>query len=168
MRRTDNIYDLVERAAARHRIPPLQLWQETAKAIIERKLPIVNSLSDRITPVGGPTLEEWLFGFRASVDRFNALGPRARILKQIIVYSTDFERWFRKTHKQRGPEHGTTGYQALDSKLFPQISRLLKMARSSYGAALMLADQGKIAGAGSRESKAKRVSRLYLRETRSR
>src|SRR5262249_24854072 len=106
MGKSDNIYDLVERAAARHGIPPLQLWQETAKAMTEGALPILHP-SERVTPVGGPTLIEWLLGFRASVDRYNALGPRARILKQIIVDTTDFERWFRKKHKRRGPKHGT-------------------------------------------------------------
>jgi hypothetical protein len=47
MGKTDNIYDLVERAAARHKIARMQLWQETAKAITERELPILNSFSEQ-------------------------------------------------------------------------------------------------------------------------
>ena len=165
MGKSDNIYDLVERAAARHRIPRLQLWQETAKAMTEGELPILNP-SERVTPVGGPTLEEWLLSFRASVDRYNDLGPRARILKQIIVDTTDFERWFRKTHKRRGPKHGTTGYRDLDRKAFPEIGRLLKegKARSPHAAALQLANQGRLAGIATHENIARRVAVLYRKE----
>src|SRR5262249_45882887 len=100
MGKTDNIYDLVERAAARDRIPRLQLWQETAKAITERKLPILNSLSERIA--GATKLADWLVYFRASVDRYNDLGQRVRILKHITVRTADFERWFKKAFKRRG------------------------------------------------------------------
>jgi hypothetical protein len=62
---------------------------------------------------------------------------------------------------KRGPTPGTTGYQDLDRKLFPQIKELKKRgkARSAYGAALMLANE--IAGGGSAENKARRVSALY-------
>jgi len=166
MGRSDNIYDLVERAAARHGIARLQLWQETAKAITERELPILHSFSDRMSPTGGPTLGEWLVGFRASVDRYNDLGPRARILKQIIVDTADFERWFRKTHKRRGPKHDTTGYRASDRKSFPEISRLLEegKSRSPHDAALKLARENKLVGRGTPESKARRVAVLFRRE----
>jgi len=165
MRKTDNIYDLVERAAARHRIPRLQLWQETAKAITEKKLPILNNFSDRDV-AGAPTLGGWLVGFRASVDRYNDLGPRARILKQIIVYVADFETWFSKTFKRRGPERGTTGYRDLDRKAFPEIRRLLKegKARSPHAAALQLANQDRLAGTATCENIARRVAVLYRKE----
>src|SRR5262249_36510135 len=125
MENTDNIYHLVERtAAARHGIPRLQLWQETAKAITERQLPILNSLSERFA--GATKLADWLVYFRASVDRYNDLGPRARILKHITARTADFERWFRKAFKRRGPERGTTGYRDLDRKAFPEITRRLE------------------------------------------
>jgi hypothetical protein len=165
LRKSDNIYDLVEHAAARHKIPRLQLWQETAKAITEKKLPILNSFSEH-DPAGAPTLGGWLVSFRASVDGYNDIGPRGRFLKQIIVYTADFERWFRKTHKRRGPKYGTTGYQASDRKAFPKISRLIKegKARSPHEAALKLAHEGEIAGRGTTESKARRVAVLFRQE----
>jgi hypothetical protein len=164
MGKSDNIYDLVERAAARHGIARLQLWQETAKAITERKLPILNSFSEQIA--GATTLADWLVYFRASVDRYNDLGPRVRILKHITVFIADFERWFHKTHKRRGPKHDTTGYRASDRKSFPEISRLLEegKSRSPHEAALKLAHENKLAGRGTPESKARRVAVLFRRE----
>ena len=65
---------------------------------------------------------------------------------------------------ERGPVRGTTGYQASDRKLFPEITKLIENgeARSAGGAALMLKD--KIAGPGSPENKAKRVAALYRKE----
>jgi len=164
MRKSGNIYDLVERTAARHRIPRLQLWQETAKAITEQKLPILNSLSEQI--VGATKLAEWLVYFRASVERYNDLGPRARVLKLIIVYTTDFESWFHQTHKRRGPKHGTTGFRDSDRKAFPKISRLISEgeARSPHEAALKLAHQGQLVGSGTPENRARRVAVLYRKE----
>jgi hypothetical protein len=64
----------------------------------------------------------------------------------------------------RGPTQGTTGYRALDRKLFPRITKLLKSGkvRSVHDAAMHLAD--KIAGSGTPENKAKRLSALYRKE----
>ena len=162
-----NIYDLVEQAAARHGIPRLPLWQKVAKALTDGRLKAARSLSERLN--GGPTLAEWLVGFQASVDRNNDPndGGRWRILKLIIVRKADFVRLLRNTGKRRGPRCGTTGFRDADRKLFPEITRMTKgggKARSAYGAALHLADEGKIAGTGSRETKAKRVSARYLKE----
>jgi hypothetical protein len=86
-------------------------------------------------------------------------------LKHIIVRTVDFDRWLRKANKSgRGPEYGTTGYQALDRKAFPRMKRLIKegKARSAYGAALKLTNE--LAGDGTPESKAKRVATLYHKE----
>ena len=169
IRKPSNIYDLVEHAAARHGIPRLQLWQQVAKALTDRKLRIQNDLSEVLGPHPHvqPTLAQWLVGFRAAVDRYNDPNRgMARILKHIIVTNADFESWLRKANKRRGPQLGTTGYCDADRKMFPQIRRLVRdgTARSPHGAALMLADQGKLAGTGKRESLAKRVAGCYLRE----
>jgi hypothetical protein len=158
-----NIFDAVERGAARHGIPRLQLWQDAAKALIEKSLPIAKVLE----PTTPADIESWLFGFRASVDRYNDPhgGGRARILKHIIVREADFERWLRGANKlRRGPRSGATGYRDADRKMFPRISRLIKKgeARSPYGAALMLADQ--LAGTRKPENRAKRVSARYRKE----
>jgi hypothetical protein len=77
-----------------------------------------------------------------------------------------FKKWLRNAHKlPRGPKQGTTGYQKADRSLFIDISKSIADGkRSAYGAALILADEGKIRGAGTQESKAKRVSALYRRE----
>jgi hypothetical protein len=65
-----------------------------------------------------------------------------------------------------GPERGTTGFRSQDRKLFLRISDLMTagQARSAHDAALILAKGGEIAGAGTPENKAKRVSVLFLRE----
>jgi len=67
MRKQENIYDLVERASARHAIPRLQLWQEAAKALTENELRVLNQ-SERLSPAGAPTIAKWLSDFRAAVD----------------------------------------------------------------------------------------------------
>jgi hypothetical protein len=144
----------------------LQLWQDVAKALTDRKLTIQNDLSERLNPMGGPTLAEWLVGFRAAVDRYNDPNRRmVRILKHIRVRRADFERWFRKTSEpRRGPKSGTTGYVEADRKAFRRISRLMKegKARSPHGAALMIADE--LSGGGNPQNKAKRVSARYRKE----
>jgi hypothetical protein len=165
MRNTDNIFDLVERAAARDRIPPLQLWQETARALIENDLAALN-LSDLVNPAAAPalTFEKWLPEFHAAVDRYNDPHRMARILKCIIVLKADFDRWLRKAGKlRRGPTRGVTGLGAVDRKAFPRIAQLMKAgkARSPYGAALILARDNKLAGGGTPESRAKRVAKRY-------
>jgi hypothetical protein len=64
----------------------------------------------------------------------------------------------------RGPIQGTTGFQDLDRKLFPRMMKLIESgeARSPYGAALILSQE--IAGSGTIENKAKRVSAMYRKE----
>jgi hypothetical protein len=166
----DNIFDLVERAAARHGIPPLEIWQETARALVEGELPALN-LSVEPAPATHPkmTYRAWLIGYRASVDRFN--DPRSPVLRHIMVRVSDFEKWFRKWlgnkgKRRRGPTHGTTGYLDADRKQFAAISQLIESgkARAPYGAALILARNRKLAGAGTAESRAKRVAGLYRKE----
>lgn len=95
----DNIYDLVERAAARRKVPRLELWQKTAKAIVDRDLPVLN-LSEVMAPKVAPavTFGGWFAGFRAAVDRFNDPSSFAHILKHIVVRTADFERWLRKAN----------------------------------------------------------------------
>ena len=144
------------------------MWQEVAKALVERKLAIQNDLSELLNPMGRPTLADWLVGFRDSVNRNNDPngGGRWRFLKHIIVRKADFERWLCKANKRRGPQSGTTGYQQSDRKMFSHISRLRRegKARSPYSAALILAREDKLAGTGAAESKAKRVSARYRKE----
>jgi len=158
-----NIYDLVEEAAARRGIPRLKLWQDAARALTEKQLQALN-LSDRMDPA--MTFGEWLWGLRAAVDRENDPASCARILRHIIVRVSVFNKWLSKASKTpRGPRHGTTGLAALDRKLFPQVTAMIKKgdARSAYGAAKILADDKKIAGGGTAESRAKRLETRYLR-----
>jgi hypothetical protein len=162
----DNIFDLVERAAARHGIPRLEMWQQAAKALLEEELPALN-LDQNLTP--WLTYRQWLVSYRASVDRGN--NPTSLTLKHIIVRNSKFERWFRKwrrgaSNQHRGPRPGSTGLSDADRKQFTAISRLIKNgeARSSYGAALKLAHEGKLPGDGTNRSKAVRVSQRYRKE----
>jgi hypothetical protein len=166
-RSEQNIYDLVEEAAARRGIPRLKLWQEVTQALVERTLKTQNGLSVSPHPaVPGISFLSWLEGFRSAVNNHNDPNSVARILKAILVRRLDFERWLKNAHDRRGPRPGTTGYQEADRKLFDCISRLLRegTAKSTYNAALLLAEQGKIQGGGTPDNKAKRVSGRYLKE----
>lgn len=161
MRQEENIYDLVERAAARKGLPRLELWQKALRAIDlgELKVRFEQELREQRWPV-------WISGARAAVEGHYDPNNLAHILKLIKVGVTDFGKWLRTAYKlPRGPQRDTTGYKNLDRDLFPEIERLLAgEARSAYDAALILADKKKIAGEATRETKAKRVSALYLRE----
>jgi hypothetical protein len=165
----DNLFNLVERAAALHRIPPLEMWQQVAKALAEGKLAALNLLEEP-APITHPkmTYRSWLRGYRESIDRGN--DPRSPILKNIILRTSDFKRWFARwrsgASEQRGPPPGSVGYSDADRKQFSAISRLIKngVAESAYGAALKLAHEGKLPGRGTNRSRAKRVSQLYRKE----
>jgi hypothetical protein len=163
-----NIYDLVEKAAAKRGIPNVDLWQDVARALVEKTLKTTqDDLSLPLDPrVPGISLLSWLVGFRAAVDRYNDPRSMAHILKNIFVPKPDFERWLRNSHDRRGPRPGTTGYQEADRKLFDRMSRLLQSgeATSPYRAALLLDQTGKLKGGGTPESRAKRVSSLFRKE----
>jgi hypothetical protein len=161
-------FDLVERTAARQLIPPLEMWEATAKALLTGDLPAAN-LSDCPAPHAAPkmSLGGWLRQVLAAVQRGSDARSFRQYLNLIVVRKADFEKWLRKTsHGRRGPLPESTGYQELDRKLFPLISRLRKegTARGAFGAALELAKQGKIKGNGTLESKARRVASRYLKE----
>jgi len=161
--REENIYDLVERAAARRGIPRLELWQRVLRAIEQGNLEVRHDQKLR-QPSGWPP---WIVGARAAVERHNDPNHFAHILKLITATIPHFNQWLRTANKlPRGPERGTTGFGDADRKVFPEIANLIDVgqARSAYGAALMLADQGKIPGKATREAKAKRVSALYRKQ----
>src|SRR5208337_2616258 len=105
--------DLVERTAARERLPRLELWQDAAKALIDGNLSAVNPLdclSLRTTPQMNWG-RGWLRHFLAAVQRGSDPSSFKHILKLITVSKTEFKKWRRKTSSgHRGPEAGTTGY----------------------------------------------------------
>ncbi len=165
-----NIYDLVERAAARRGIPQLELWEKVLKALIEDKLrPLNLSLSEKPNPVAAPAVKYggWFSDLlRAVVARRFDPNSVAHIFRKIIVRCSDFESLLRKGNVGgRGPKPGETGLQKADRKLFPEIKRRIKSgrARSARDAASQLYDEGKIKG-NSRDSAAKRVLTRYLAE----
>ena len=166
-----NIYDLVERSAARHGLRRLELWQKVVRDLLSGELPALN-LSDPINSRVAPmTLGDWLIGFRAAVNRQSDPNRVARFLKRIMVLETDFQKWFRNINRgKRGPVVGTTGYIASDRELFPAMNDLLNSgkARSPHDAALMLAKDDKVAGPGTLENRAKRLSTRYWREAGAR
>ena len=116
--------------------------------------------------VSGMSLLSWLVGFRAAVDRENDPRHAACILKTIVVRKADFDRWLKKVNDSRGPRPGTTGYSEADRKMFRAIANLLHQgkARSAHGAAMILARSGRLAGAGTETSRAKRVANLFRTE----
>jgi hypothetical protein len=68
-----------------------------------------------------------------------------------------------RRNRQRGPKRDSVGYSPSDQKLYPEIERLIPKHGSARAAALILVDEGKVAGRGSPESKAKRLAGRYLR-----
>jgi len=139
-------------------------WKKAIEALRTRKLSAVN-LSEVINPKTNPTMTyaHWLVCGQAYADPRPVVG----FFKRIKVRNSDFEKWRRSEQRARrpGPARDTTGYQASDRKLFPEISRMIESgdARSAYGAALRIAD--KIAGRNSKpESRAIRLSALYRKE----
>jgi hypothetical protein len=167
MPNTNNIYDLVERAAARRRVPRLELWQEAAKALVEGRLHVINRFEKPFPGAPVKSYDVWLREFAAAINWTSDPNDFRRILKRIIVLTSDFAKWLNNAPSgSRGPQPGTTGYQATDRKLFPKITRLIKAgrARSAYGAALLIADE--IAGSRDERSKAKRVSAAYRKQQR--
>ena len=65
---------------------------------------------------------------------------------------------------QYGPAPGTVGYNQADLRLYAKMNRLFPKHGSAYAAALILVDEGLVAGRGGRESKAKRLASRFLKE----
>lgn len=162
-----SLYDLVERTALERSIPRLALWQAVADAIVAGELRVQYP---PLTPGhAGPWLS-WMMGFRAAVARYNDPNGMARILSQIGVSRPGFRRWVSAVSKPKhGPRSGNSGFQIADEKALAKIAALLEKGtvRSPYGAAMHLAIRGELAGGGSVESKAKRVSARYRDRVRT-
>lgn len=70
--------------------------------------------------------------------------------------------------QRRGPAPGTVNrYGDADRKLFPKIKRLMRERRiTASAAAAELAELNNVAGVGSKSSRAKRLAKRFLSETR--
>jgi hypothetical protein len=166
MLQTENLYDVVERAAVRRQIPRLELWKLVASAITKTDLP-VSYPSERFR-LEGPAWPEWMMQFQNAVDRDNDPNRfgAPTILRLIKINIKQFDRWLtRTTNPVRGPAGSKSGWASADRKMFPEIKKLMSLgkASSAYNAALKLAYEDKLAGGGSEQSKAKRVAGRYLR-----
>lgn len=165
MQQKQNLYDVVERAAYRQAVPRLELWLLVANAIMQGDLSI--KYPEARMGDGSVSWPAWMVGFQAAIQRGNdpnGFGAM-RYLKMIMMRSAPFDRWLRRVTKApRGPRKGVSGYERPDRRAFNKIKRLIDsgQARSAYGAALMLARDGDLAGEGSTpESKARRVAGRY-------
>jgi hypothetical protein len=68
---------------------------------------------------------------------------------------------------RKGPAPGTVDrYGAADRALYSELKRLMREGRSATAAARQLADDGKVAGVGSPESRTRRLANRYLAESR--
>jgi hypothetical protein len=67
--------------------------------------------------------------------------------------------------KRRGPKPGALRrYDAADRELFPELERIMKDRQMSpTAAAHALAEDGKVKGSGTNDSRAKRLAALYQR-----
>jgi hypothetical protein len=147
-------------------VPRLALWRIVAEAILAGELKVTYSKKwrqDGSPP--GPKWMEWFLKIVKTDQDPNAWGGSQQ-LRLITVDKRQFDAWLRRATKApTGPRRGASGYASADRKHFPAIRKLIKKgeARSVYGAALMLAEQGTIKGA-SPKSAAQRVTSLYKRE----
>jgi hypothetical protein len=167
MSKYDNIYDLVERAAARRQVPRLELWEEAARALEEEKLAVINRFQQPFPERLPKTYHDWFPEFRAAVLRGSDPNDFRHILKYVLVTVSDFSKWLNNASSgPRGPQLGTTGYSDFDRKLFADIDERTRtgQARSTFDAALQLATEGKIKGSGTPESRAKRIATRYRKE----
>jgi hypothetical protein len=66
--------------------------------------------------------------------------------------------------KRKGPAPGTVDrYGTSDRALYPRLERLMRRQKMSVtAAARQLADDGKVAGVGTPESRARRLARSYI------
>jgi len=74
----------------------------------------------------------------------------------------------KRRSRRRGPKRDSVGYRQADSALFPEMDRLRPKYRSASAVARKLVEEGKVSGAGSQESKVKRLTARYLRAPRRR
>jgi hypothetical protein len=74
-----------------------------------------------------------------------------------------------RRRRPRGPAQGTVDrYGDADRKLFPELERFVREERMSVSAAAAkLAEEGKVSGPATTESKAKRLAERYRREHRN-
>jgi hypothetical protein len=74
----------------------------------------------------------------------------------------------RKRTRRRGPARNTVGYSKPDAALSPEMERLItKGGMSATAAARKLVLEGKVAGNGLDENKAKRLAGRFLKEQRA-
>ena len=171
MSEMENLYDVVEYASVRRQIPRLELWKLVASAVTKTDLPV--SYPSKRFRLEGPTWHEWMLQFQSAVDRDNDPNRfgAPKILRLIKVNIKQFDRWLtRSTNPVRGPTRNKSTYSSADRKNFPEIKKRMNSgkARSANGAALQLAHEGKLAGGGSEQSKARRVARRYLQSQKPR
>jgi hypothetical protein len=91
-----DIYELVERAAARQGIPRLELWQKTLLAIETGDLEVFYADEH---PQGWAV---WIKGARGAVDGYYDPNRLVRQLKCIRVRPVAFEKWLRGVAKGSG------------------------------------------------------------------
>jgi hypothetical protein len=85
----------------------------------------------------------------------------------VEISQHDLRDWLRP---RRGPKPGTVArYDEPDRALFPEMKRMIREERQTiYGAALKLANEGKVLGMGisTAESRARRLAKAYRAKTR--
>jgi hypothetical protein len=109
-----------------------------------------------VVPVGVVNLATGTF---RAVFHDNSEGP-------IEISASELHRWLARPRK--GPKAGTVSrYAVSDQALFPRIMRLIHdgKAASATEAARRLVEDGLVAGAGTEDSRARRLAKAYLAAT---
>ena len=167
MTQRENIYDVVARESARHGMPRERLLIETLRAVVRDELPVDfgGVALDIRLPQSGLTLRQGIEGAILAIERNP--GFYVHWFKTITVDIQQFGKWLRSVNSlPPGPKRDETGYAEADKQLFPKMRRLIKekSLRSPYAAALKLAEEGKVAGSGTFESRAKRLASRFRKE----
>ena len=124
-------------------------------------------------------IKNW-YGDKIQVDsEGNRLVEGTPVLRRICRLKPDIwlagnsvEAPAEEARRRRGPQPGTVDrYGDADHALFPEMERLIALPQygSAYAAALHLASEGKVEGAGTEASRARRLLAAYkkkLAETR--
>jgi hypothetical protein len=119
---------------------------------------------DRRKIVQETTVLEWLdqSGFPALKARY----PKTRLVEAVSAIDAT-PAPAPPSRGKRGPAKGTIArHVENDRSMFPQMRRLIDEGHSPDAAAKILADTGQLTGGGTNTSKATRLRKLFLKESR--
>jgi hypothetical protein len=112
---------------------------------------------------------EWEYWVVAAIEKHSkASKARCKDIQSRTQHNPRPKAKQNRRNRRHGPKRGSVGYSQSDQELYPEIEHLIPEHGSARAAALTLVDAGKVAGRGSSESKAKRLTSRFLKARRRR